>query len=137
MTQEVLLPEPDPDKWVTVEGAGNVRVNKLWEDPTTGASISLIEVPAGAGVPGRHTHASNQFMYCLEGEYEYSEPAPGMVLRPGSFYWNPKDNEHGPTRAITDCRLLQIHDGFHYYERPDYHSEESAASASSISPEGS
>lgn len=132
MTGEMLLPEPDPEKWVTIEGAGGVRVNKLWEDAETGASISLLHVPKGAGVPGRHTHASNHFLYCIEGEYEFSEPEPGLVLKPGSFYWNPKDHEHGPTVALSDAVLIQVHDGFSYYEQPDYHTDETAASATSI-----
>jgi len=121
MTREILLPEPDPTKWVTLDKAGGMRLNVLWEHPETGASIALLEAPEGAGIPIRHVHASNQFMYCLEGEYEYLEP--GLTLRPGSFYMNPQGNPHGPTVARRPSLLIEIYDGPHYFERPSYHSE--------------
>ena len=80
-SKELFLPAPDPGKWVILDGAGGMRVNVLWEDPGSGASISLLDVPEGAGIPTRHVHASNQFMYCLEGEYEYLQREPSLVLR--------------------------------------------------------
>lgn len=122
MTKEILLTEPDPKKWVTLERAGDMRVNVLWEDPETGASISLLDIPEGAGAPVKHVHASNQFMYCLEGEFEYVESR--LILRPGSFYMNPKGHPHGPTRANRRSLLIEIYDGPHYYETPPYHTEE-------------
>jgi 2,4'-dihydroxyacetophenone dioxygenase len=120
---ELHLPEPHPDRWVTLEKTGGIRVNTLWEHPETGASIALLDIPEGAGIPIRHTHASNQFMYCLEGEYEYLAPA-SLVLYPGAFYMNPKGNPHGPTRARKRSLLLEIYDGPHYAETPPYHTEE-------------
>jgi 2,4'-dihydroxyacetophenone dioxygenase len=124
MTAEQLIPDPNPENWTVMDKAGGVRFNILWEHPDTGASIAIVEVPEGEGIPSRHVHASNQFMYCLEGEYEYLEPAPGIVLLPGSLYWNPKGNPHGPTRAHRFTRLLEIYDGPHYFETPEFHSEE-------------
>jgi 2,4'-dihydroxyacetophenone dioxygenase len=129
---EEIIRGPDPDSWVTVDKAGGLRVNVLWENKETGASISLIEVPAGAGVPSRHTHASTQFMYCLKGEYEYLQPEPGIVLREGDLYRNPKGNPHGPTRARVDTVLLEIHDGPHYFDKPDFHTDETMARVSSV-----
>lgn len=134
VSEELLLKEPDPDKWVTLDKAGGLRVNVLWENPETGATISIMEVPKGAGIPTRHAHASNQFMYCLEGEYRYLEPEPGIVLRPGSFYWNPKGNPHGPTRAEMPSRLIEIYDGAHYFATPDFHTDQTVGR---LSPEGS
>lgn len=122
MTEEVLLPQPDPAKWVTLERAGGLRFNVLWENPETGASISILEAPAGSGVPTTHIHASNQFMYCLTGEYEYVDS--GLVLRPGSFYMNPKGHPHGPTRAREDSVLIEIYDGPHYFEVPEFHTRD-------------
>jgi quercetin dioxygenase-like cupin family protein len=122
MTKEILIPEPDPKKWVTIEKAGGLRVNTLYENPETGASIALLDVPEGAGIPIRHRHASNQFMYCISGEYEYLNP--GLVLKAGSFYSNPKGHDHGPTVARSHCLLLEIYDGPHYFEVPSFHSEE-------------
>ena len=72
--------------------------------------------------PAKHTHASNQFMYCLEGDYEYTDS--GLRLRPGSFYMNPKDHPHGPTLAHERSVLIEIYDGPHYYEKPEYHTDE-------------
>jgi quercetin dioxygenase-like cupin family protein len=114
---EWLLAEPDPDKWVLLKKTG-VEFNTLWENPETGASIALLRMPPGAGMLSRHSHASNQFMYCLEGEYEYLSS--GHVLKAGSFYWNPIGSEHGPTKARTACLLLEIYDGPHYLVKPEY-----------------
>ena len=66
----------------------------LWRDEATGASIALVKFDKGAGIPEPHRHASNQFMLCLTGKYEYTRT--GVVLTPGSFYGNPKGNVHGP-----------------------------------------
>ena len=111
----------DPTKWLEFPDLG-FRGYVLWAHPDTGASIALLEFRAGSGNPDRHVHASNQFMYCLEGEYEYLSS--GIVLRPGDFYMNPKDHPHGPTRAHKDSVLIEVYDGPHYYEaaQPTYHS---------------
>ena len=50
-------------------------------------------------------HAVNQFMFCLEGHYEYTRT--GVTLKPGSFYWNPKGNVHGPTIAREDTVVVE------------------------------
>ena len=122
---EVLVrrSELDPAKWLRFPQHG-MRGYTLWAHPQSGASIVLLEFDAGGGNPDRHLHASNQFMYCVEGEYEYLSS--GIVLRPGDFYMNPKDHPHGPTRAHKASLLLEIYDGPHYYEdaRPRYHSGE-------------
>ena len=120
-TKEILVDELDPDKWVTIEQTG-FRLYQFWEHPETGASIVLFDVPKGSGVPIKHAHASNQFMYCVKGEYEYTDS--GLTLRPGSFYMNPKDHPHGPTLAHQDSLLIEMYDGPHYYETPDFHTEE-------------
>jgi 2,4'-dihydroxyacetophenone dioxygenase len=111
----------DPAKWMTFEKTG-LRAYTLWVHPQTGASVALLDFPEGSGVPDKHTHASNQFMYCLEGEYEYTDSK--IVLRPGDFYMNPKDHPHGPTRAHKRSLLLELYDGPHYYEAPSYHTKD-------------
>jgi len=68
----------------------------LWRDDVTGASIALVRFQPGTGIPSRHAHASNQFMFCLRGRYTYVPT--GLTLTEGSFYWNPKGSVHGPTR---------------------------------------
>ena len=51
-------------------------------------------------------------------------PDVGLRLTPGSFYMNPKDNPHGPTIAHEPSVLIEIYDGPHYYEKPEYHTDE-------------
>ena len=71
-----------------------VHEKMLWRNEETGASIALIKFDKGAGIPQPHYHSSNQFMFCLQGRYEYT--ATNVVLTAGSFYCNPKGNVHGP-----------------------------------------
>ena len=70
-------------------------------------------------------HASNQFMFCLSGKYEYTRT--GVVLTPGSFYWNPKGNVHGPTLAHEETIVLEVYDGPHYPERPSWYADDQDA----------
>ena len=115
--QEMLLQADDDTGWENL-GASGAQIKILWQNPETGASIALFKISKGGGVPTTHTHASNQFMYCLKGRYRY--PNSDITLTPGSFYWNPKDNPHGPTQAEEDSLLVEIYDGAHYYETPEF-----------------
>ncbi|GAA0936796.1 cupin domain-containing protein [Actinocorallia libanotica] len=121
--REILLQTQDLD-WLdkTLEGLSH---KPLWRNETTGASISLVRFKKGSGIPSRHSHASNQFMFCLSGSYTYVPT--GLTLTPGSFYWNPKGSLHGPTRADEDTVLLEIYDGPHYPTQPDWYSSEEDA----------
>ncbi len=97
----------------------------LWRDERTGASMALVRFRRGAGIPERHVHASNQFMFCLSGAYEYTRG--GLLLRPGSFYWNPKGHPHGPTLAREDSVLFEAYDGPHYPSTPPFYTREEGA----------
>src|ERR1700755_3669152 len=66
----------------------------LWRNEETGASIALIKFAKGSGIPQPHYHASNQFMICLSGKYEYTST--GVVLTAGSFFCNPNGKRAGP-----------------------------------------
>lgn len=94
----------------------------LWRNEETGASIALIRFKKGCSIPKPHSHASNQFMYCLSGRYEYTST--GVVLEAGSFYCNPVGNVHGPTLAHEDTVVLEIYDGPHYPQVPDWYTDE-------------
>jgi 2,4'-dihydroxyacetophenone dioxygenase len=121
-TRELLVDKLDPKRWVTLsKNTGGIRIYQLWVDKKTGAHFCLLDVPKGGTVPIRHRHASNQFMYCLKGQYEYKTPGGKLVLKPGSFYMNPKGNYHGPTVARSRCLLLECYDGPHYFEKPSFH----------------
>jgi 2,4'-dihydroxyacetophenone dioxygenase len=116
---EVLLHTGDLD-WVD-KTLGGLSHKMLWRDDETGASIALVRFVRGAGIPSRHAHASNQFMFCLEGRYRYT--GTGLTLTPGSFYWNPKGCLHGPTVADEDSVLLECYDGPHYAVTPDWYDD--------------
>lgn len=116
--REILVHTADLD-WVDKTLAG-LSHKALWRDEDRGASISLIRFQPGAGLPSRHSHASNQFMFCLSGRYTYVPT--GITLTAGSFYWNPKGSRHGPTRADEESVLLEMYDGPHYPTQPEWYS---------------
>ena len=97
----------------------------LWRDEKTGATIALIRFEKGVGIPSPHSHASNQFMFCMEGRYEYTKT--GVTLTAGSFYWNPKGHVHGPTIAHEETTVLEMYDGPHYPQRPDWYDNDDDA----------
>lgn len=115
--EEILLQTQDLE-WVdkSLEGLSH---KMLWRDEETGASIALVRFEQGSGIPSRHEHASNQFMYCLRGRYTYVPT--GLTLTEGSFYWNPKGSAHGPTHADEESVLLEIYDGPHYPVQPSWY----------------
>jgi len=111
---EVLLQSNDmPWRAKSLPG---VSEKMLWRDEQGGSSIALIKFDKGASIPQPHLHASNQFMFCLKGKYEYTKT--GVTLTAGSFYWNPKGNVHGPTLAHEETIVVEIYDGPHYPQRP-------------------
>ena len=115
--REVLLHTRDLD-WVAKSLAG-LSHKALWRNEETGASIALVRFAEGAGIPSRHSHASNQFMFCLKGRYTYL--ATGLTLTEGAFYWNPKGSLHGPTVAEEESILLEVYDGPHYPTQPSWY----------------
>lgn len=123
MTQEIVIDTTrlDEDGWLDFPDFG-FRQYFLWKNQETGASIAVLDFAEGGRVPTKHSHASNQFMFCISGEYEYTDS--NIVLGPGAFYSNPKDNPHGPTVARKRSLLIEIYDGPHYYEKPDFHTDE-------------
>lgn len=116
--REILVQTNDLD-WMDKTLAG-LSHKMLWRNEDTGASIALVRFTAGSGIPSRHAHASNQFMFCLRGRYTYVPT--GITLTAGSFYWNPKGSMHGPTRAEEESVLLEVYDGPHYPTQPNWYS---------------
>jgi len=103
---EILLQSADmPWREKSLKG---VWEKMFWRDEATGASIALIKFEKDVGIPAPHSHASNQFMFCLQGKYEYTST--GVVLLPGSFYCNPKGNVHGPTVAHEETVVVEIYE---------------------------
>jgi len=97
----------------------------LWRNEETGASIAMIRFDKGAGIPAPHYHASNQFMICLKGRYEYTRT--GVTLSAGSFYCNPKGNVHGPAVAHEETIVIEVYDGPHYPFKPEFYADEQDA----------
>ena len=123
MTLEVLIEtaQLDDENWLDFPDYG-FKQYFLWKNEETSATVALLVFEEGGGVPMKHTHASNQFMYCLDGEYAYTDS--DLVLTKGSFYMNPKDHPHGPTVARKRSLLIELYDGPHYYEKPSFHTDE-------------
>ncbi len=121
--REVLLQTEDLE-WVEKSLAG-LSHKMLWRDPETEASIALVRFEQGSGIPSAHRHASNQFMFCLSGRYVYLPTR--TTLTKGSFYWNPKGTVHGPTLAEETSILLEVYDGPHYAERPQFYDNDEDA----------
>lgn len=115
-TGERYISAADSPGWESSESIEGLEVRELWAGES-GASISVLRFKRGHGIGERHRHASNQFMYCLSGRYQYMNDGP--TLQAGDFYMNPKGNLHGPTVALEDSVLLEIYDGPHYLEEPD------------------
>lgn len=97
----------------------------LFRNEETGATIALIRFEKGTGIPIKHEHASNQFMYILSGLYKYIDS--DIVLKPGDFYCNEKGNFHGPTVALEETIFLEIYDGPHYPSRPTFYDNDDDA----------
>ena len=116
--REILVQTRDL-AWVAKTLAGLTH-KALWRNEDTGASISLVRFEKGSGIPSRHSHASNQFMFCLSGRYTYVPT--GITLTEGALYWNPKGSLHGPTHAEEESVLLEFYDGPHYPTQPDWYS---------------
>jgi 2,4'-dihydroxyacetophenone dioxygenase len=121
---EELLLQSETMEW-RAKSLPGLFEKMLWRDETSGASIALIRFDKGTSIPTPHLHASNQFMFCLKGRYEYTRTK--VVLTPGSFYWNPKGNVHGPTIAHEDTVVLEFYDGPHYPERPSWYTNDEDA----------
>lgn len=80
-TLEVLIGKEDlaEENWLNFPEYG-FRQYFIQKNEKTGASIAILEYEPGGGIPIKHSHGSNQFMYCLEGEYEYTDS--DILLRP-------------------------------------------------------
>ncbi len=121
--EEIILQTADiPWREKTLKG---LYEKMLWRAEDDQGSIALIKFEKGVGVPAPHSHDSNQFMFILEGHYEYT--ASGVNLKAGSFYWNPKGHVHGPTIAHEETVYLEIYDGPHYPQRPSWYSDDEDA----------
>jgi quercetin dioxygenase-like cupin family protein len=84
-----------------------VELKILHKNDATGGVTILRRFAGGATIPA-HTHPlANEFAYVLSGEWEES----GVTYKPGSFFFAPKGEKHGPHVARTEVISLTVFDG--------------------------
>ena len=110
MPGKEIVVDPEKTEWQDSKVPG-VKFKLLFKNEETGAMITLTHFPKGVGIPDPHRHPSNQFMYVLKGKFSY----PGISLKEGEFYINPKDNTHGPSAALEDTLVIEMFDGPLFY----------------------
>jgi len=106
MLEKETVINPEKLEWQTSPVPG-VRFKLLFKNEKTGALVTLTHFPKGAGVSVAHQHPANQFMYVLKGKFSY----PGIEVKEGEFYINPKDHVHGPSVALEDTLVIEMADG--------------------------
>ena len=84
-----------------------VDLKLLHRHLTTGAVVVLRRFGAGITVPAHVHPLANESVYVLSGEWEEE----GVVHGPGSFFFAPKGERHGPHVARTEVLSLTVFDG--------------------------
>jgi quercetin dioxygenase-like cupin family protein len=84
-----------------------VELKILHRNPATGGVVVLRKFKAGTTVPA-HTHPlANEWAYVLSGEWQES----GVTYKPGTTFFAPKGEPHGPHVAEGDVISLTVFDG--------------------------
>jgi quercetin dioxygenase-like cupin family protein len=84
-----------------------VELRVLHRNEQTGGLTVLRKFRAGVTVPA-HTHPeANESAYILSGEWEES----GILYVPGTFFFAPRGQAHGPHHARTEVISLTTFDG--------------------------
>ena len=84
-----------------------VELMVLHKNETTGGVSVLRKFKAGLTVPAHIHPQANEFVYILSGEWEES----GVIYRPGTFFFAPKGEQHGPHIARTEVISFTVFDG--------------------------
>src|SRR6185437_1760222 len=102
---EEILVQTDKLPWREKSLKG-ISEKMLWRDEATGASIAMIKFAKGSGIPQPHFHASNQFMICLSGKYEYTATGVTLTDAAGRGQARRGDGLRGSLvrRAVDDAR---------------------------------
>ncbi|MDB6059382.1 MAG: chrR Cupin-like domain protein [Verrucomicrobiales bacterium] len=84
-----------------------VELMVLHKSEETGGVTVLRKFHAGVTIPAHiHPHA-NETAYILQGEWEES----GVIYKPGTLFFAPKGEQHGPHIARTEVISLTNFDG--------------------------
>lgn len=84
-----------------------VELMILHKNEQTGGVSVLRKFHAGASIAAHIHPQANEFAYVLSGEWEES----GVVYGPGSFFFAPKGELHGPHIAKTEVVSFTVFDG--------------------------
>lgn len=84
-----------------------VELKILHTNETTGGVVVLRKFHAGLTIPA-HTHpVANEWAWILSGEWEESD----VTYTPGTLFFVPKGERHGPHVAKTEVVSLTMFDG--------------------------
>ena len=84
-----------------------VELKILHKHEATGGLVVLRKFAAGTNVPA-HTHPlANEWAYVLSGEWEES----GVTHAPGTLFFAPRGERHGPHVAKGEVISLTVFDG--------------------------
>jgi len=84
-----------------------VELKILHKNPDTGGVVVLRKFKAGVTVPA-HTHPlANEWAYVVSGTWEES----GVTYQPGTVFFAPKGEKHGPHVAPEEVISLTVFDG--------------------------
>ncbi len=100
------LQHTDHIPWQPGPYAG-VELKLLRKDPLTGGVTVLRKFTAGVTVPAHVHPLANETAYVLAGEWEED----GVVHGPGTCFFAPRGERHGPHHARTEVISLTIFDG--------------------------
>ena len=84
-----------------------VELLMLHQNAASGGVTVLRKFHAGVRVPAHIHPEANESVYILSGEWEES----GTVYTPGTFFFAPKGERHGPHVAKTEVISLTMFDG--------------------------
>jgi quercetin dioxygenase-like cupin family protein len=73
---------------------------------TENMTFAYWDFKAGAAVP-EHSHAHEQVVNMIEGEFELTIDGSTQRLKPGYVATIPPDSSHSG-KALTDCRILDV-----------------------------
>jgi len=84
-----------------------VELMILHKNEATGGVTVLRKFHAGVTIPAHIHPQANETAYVLEGEWEES----GVIYKPGTLFFAPKGEQHGPHVAHTEVISLTNFDG--------------------------
>lgn len=101
-----ILSHADSVDWIPGPYPG-VDLKVLHKRADTGGVVVLRRFRAGVTVPDHVHPLASEYVYILSGEWEEN----GAVYGPGSSFYAPRGERHGPHVARTEVISLTLFDG--------------------------